>query len=35
MIWMTAKSTEVSSRHSPWPNWAKGFVGARVALAAA
>ena len=28
MIWMTAKSTEVRSRHRPRPTCASGFVGA-------
>src|SRR3954447_6722275 len=35
MIWTTAKSTDVRSRHRPWPNWANGLVGASVALAVA
>ena len=35
MIWATAKSTEVSRRQSPCPNWANGFVGAPAARDAA
>jgi hypothetical protein len=34
MIWMTAKSTEVSSFQIPRPRRANGFVGAGEVLAA-